>query len=573
MNEILLSILMPVYNSQEFIKNSIKSVINQTLNNWELIIVNDGSKDKSAQVCDEFSKLDKRIKVIHQDNKGVSYTRNLLINNAKGKYIGFVDSDDYIDKDMFENLIKKIEIYDSDLVVCGIVEEKINDRVGINKVSNRYYPKDYMKVNEMDYLIFDYINSKLFNSLCNKLYKREIISKNNIKFNSNFENGEDFIFNLEYMKKINNLVFCEEEFYHYIRKENNSITHKYVGDMYEKGIQIHKELEKFLKDMGFYNDNNKNILEENHLKGVFFAILNLFHRDSDLNVSDKRLYIKNILEKDYVKHCAKDRTRDRGIIGLTSLLIRINSVNLIIVVFELAIFIRKFNDKYKIGANFMRKYIKKLIIENKFFQDIYIGLKHLITVPFYMFNYRIANPNLNIDSINNIIFIAHPDDEIISMGSFLINNSENTLVVCFTNGGNATRLNEFKNVMNSLNAQYQIWNFKDSLNSKWNEKKILKKINKILELKEDWEMVITHNIEGDYGHFQHKEVSRLVRTVYKGDNLFSPILSESLFTDENKLLLKESKEKRKFFERYYKSQKHILTLYNKYFEFEKIIKC
>lgn len=221
----------------------------------------------------------------------------------------------------------------------------------------------------------------------------------------------------------------------------------------------------------------------------------------------------------------------------------------------------------------MKGYIKQLIINYKIFQVIYTELNYLISVPYYFFYKKLAIPVINTEGINRVLFIAHPDDEILSMGNFIINEPDNLLVICFTNGGNKVRLKEFKLAMDSLNIQYQIWNFKDAIDYKWNKKKVLKKVNKILELKEEWEMVITHNKEGDYGHFQHKEVSRVIRKAYKGDNLFSPILSERLFNDKNKLLSKEAKEKREFFEKYYKSQKHILTLYNKYFQFEKIIKC
>lgn len=220
----------------------------------------------------------------------------------------------------------------------------------------------------------------------------------------------------------------------------------------------------------------------------------------------------------------------------------------------------------------MKNYIKKLIIKYKIFQAMYIELNYLISVPYYFFHKKIANPVINVERIKIVIFIAHPDDEILSMGNFIINKPENLLVICFTNGGNRIRLKEFKSAMESLKIQYQIWNFKDSIDYKWNEKRALNKINKILSLKEEWEMVITHNTEGDYGHFQHKEVNRLVRKAYKGDNLFSPVLSKDLFNDNNKLLSKEAKSKREFFENYYKSQKHILTLYKNYFQFEKIIK-
>lgn len=220
----------------------------------------------------------------------------------------------------------------------------------------------------------------------------------------------------------------------------------------------------------------------------------------------------------------------------------------------------------------VKEYIKKLIKKYKIFLKMYINLNYLISMQYYFLNKKIATPLINTQSIKRVVFVAYPDDEILLMGGFIINEPNNLLVISFTNGGNKIRLKEFNSAMDSLNVQYQIWNFKDAINYKWNEKKALIKIKKILELKEQWEMVITHNIEGDYGHFQHKEVSRLVRKAYKGDNLFSPMLNENLFNDKNKLLAKESK-KEEFFKKYYKSQKHILTLYNNYFQFEKIIKC
>lgn len=220
----------------------------------------------------------------------------------------------------------------------------------------------------------------------------------------------------------------------------------------------------------------------------------------------------------------------------------------------------------------MKNYIKYLISNYKIFRILYRQIIHIYKMFFYIIKYKVANPKLDIEKINKVIFIAHPDDEILSMGNFIIKNSENMLVVSFTNGGNITRLNEFKSAMNALNIQYQMWNFVDAIDYKWNEKKVLKKIKKILALKEEWKMVITHNMEGDYGHFQHKEVSRLVRKAYKGNNIFMPVSSKKLFEDKNKLKAKESEEKIEFFKNYYKSQKHILILYEKYFKFEKIIK-
>lgn len=342
MREVVISILMPVYNSEKYLKESIESIINQTFTQWELIIINDGSTDNSKMICDNLVKVDDRIKVIDKKNTGVSDTRNMSINNASGKYIGFVDSDDVIETDMFEILINKIEKYNSDLVVCGIVEDKIIDEKIVSNTNNKYYPKECVSIEEMKYLIMEYMNSNLLNSLCNKLYKKEIIDKHNITFNSKVENGEDFIFNLEYMEHIKNLVFCEEQLYHYSRRENESITHKYVEDMYFKGLKIHDILEKFLVAMNFNTEENKKTLCKNHLIGVFSAILNLFHSQCPMTFKQKKEYIRKIIERDYVKYCAKCGKKDSGIVGITATLVNTKSTIIILTTFKAITIVKKF---------------------------------------------------------------------------------------------------------------------------------------------------------------------------------------------------------------------------------------
>ena len=186
----------------------------------------------------------------------------------------------------------------------------------------------------MKHLIMDFGNSGLLNPLWNKLYSREIIEKNNIRFKEEVETGEDFIFNLQYFRKINNICFSKEELYYYIRRNNNSITYQYIDNMYEKGLEIHNLLEDFLKDMNFYNSKNKYILYGNHLMGVFSAFLNLFHKDCKLTLKQKKHYIKAIVNREYVSECAVNRKRDKGLIGLTALLVRIKNSTIICSVFK-----------------------------------------------------------------------------------------------------------------------------------------------------------------------------------------------------------------------------------------------
>lgn len=334
MSNVTISILMPVYNSQEYLKNTVQDVINQSYGDWELILVDDGSKDNSKNICIELQKFDNRIRFINKENTGVSDTRNIALDNAKGKYIAFIDSDDSVHKDYLKILLSSIEKSKGQLAVCGFKERKISTNGQIEELSRVFYPKEVIAIEDMKDLIMDFGNSGLLNPLWNKLYSREIIEENNIRFKEEVETGEDFIFNLQYFRKINNICFSKGELYYYIRRNNNSITYQYIDNMYEKGLEIHNLLEDFLKDMNFYNSKNKYILYGNHLMGVFSAFLNLFHKDCKLTLKQKKHYIKAIVNREYVSECAVNRKRDKGLIGLTALLVRIKNSTIICSVFK-----------------------------------------------------------------------------------------------------------------------------------------------------------------------------------------------------------------------------------------------
>ena len=334
LSNVTISILMPVYNSQEYLKNTVQGVINQSYKEWELILVDDGSKDNSKNICIELQKFDNRIRFINKENTGVSDTRNIALDNAKGKYIAFIDSDDSVHKDYLKILLSSIEKSNGQLAVCGFKERKISTNGQIEELSRVFYPKEVIAIEDMKDLIMDFGNSGLLNPLWNKLYNREIIEENNIRFKEEVETGEDFIFNLQYFRKINNICFSKGELYYYIRRNNNSITYQYIDNMYEKGLEIHNLLEDFLKDMNFYNSKNKYILYGNHLMGVFSAFLNLFHKDCKLTLKQKKHYIKAIVNREYVSECAVNRKRDKGLIGLTALLVRIKNSTIICSVFK-----------------------------------------------------------------------------------------------------------------------------------------------------------------------------------------------------------------------------------------------
>ena len=185
MNETLISIIVPVYNIEDYLPRCIESVLNQTYTNLELILVDDGSKDKSGEICDEYCKNDERIRVIHKENGGSSSARNAGINVAKGKYLGFVDSDDYIEKDMYERMVEAIAS-----TGCNIIQVSRDEK---DEDGNRLPDICEMPETQIQYSSEEFMRELLLHkgdcSFCTKLLNRDLFNKN--KFPTGVLN-EDF---------------------------------------------------------------------------------------------------------------------------------------------------------------------------------------------------------------------------------------------------------------------------------------------------------------------------------------------------------------------------------------------
>lgn len=225
----MVSIIVPVYNAEKFLELCITSIINQSYNDIELILIDDGSTDNSGKICDEYALKDERITVFHCRNKGVSAARNIGLDNAKGKYIIFIDSDDYVEKNYVEELVKAIESDKNELAICGIKEienKKVKIRKKRAKLTGNFY-EDYFSL--IDFLCVPFA----------KIFLSEIIEKNKIRFDEKLSYAEDEIFNLTYYEFVKKYNFAKKTFYiynhrygtlsdkNYLRKNNYFSTYLY----------------------------------------------------------------------------------------------------------------------------------------------------------------------------------------------------------------------------------------------------------------------------------------------------------------------------------------------------------
>jgi glycosyltransferase involved in cell wall biosynthesis len=209
------SIIVPVYNSEGYLNNCINSILNQTYKDFELILVDDGSTDNSGEICNYYENGDNRVRVIHKSNEGVSTARNVGIDIAKGEYIMFVDSDDWIEINAIETLMDHNINGHSDVVIFGLTKDLTRDNKLIKSEFNGFYKKHKMSVKELSNNFIYFLNSVGMHPSCMYLFKSKIILNNKIYFNSNLVLYEDFDFNLRYLKSCNKVTFIPNALYHY----------------------------------------------------------------------------------------------------------------------------------------------------------------------------------------------------------------------------------------------------------------------------------------------------------------------------------------------------------------------
>ena len=258
-----LSIIVPVYKVEKQLEQCIRSILNQSFTNFELILVDDGSPDKCGEICDEYEKKDKRIKVIHKKNGGLSDARNAGLDIAKGKYIGFVDSDDIIHPEMYERMYNFINKYNVDIVQCKFKKfksiEDINKLSNINNTNIEYYTSKEAIMDMID-------NNKINVNTWNKLYKRELFE------NERFPKGkihEDEFLTYKLIYKSNKVAYINEELYYYYQNDNGIMNGSNLLKRLDRIEALEERSNFFLKygDKDLYDKSNT---------ALFFALNKLY---------------------------------------------------------------------------------------------------------------------------------------------------------------------------------------------------------------------------------------------------------------------------------------------------------
>lgn len=296
----MISIIVPIYNAESHLEKCIQSVINQSISNFELILVDDGSTDKSKIICQRFLN-DNRVRYYYKTNGGVSSARNFGIRKSSGNWLCFIDADDWVESDYLKNIISK---NNADLVISNI--KSINEN-GVK--FNSLHSKSEMRT-ESFFVPDDFFDGNQFilsNSPVAKTFKTDIIINNNIYFNEHLKNGEDFIFVLQYALKCKTIEFNNQFNYCYNKMNNQSVTNSYFKDYFTNLKNTKNALFEVISNYRIVSDEEKS---QHYFRIAIKAIYEESKNDK-IGFFSKYSEIKKIINSEEVKSFRKLKLKNQ----------------------------------------------------------------------------------------------------------------------------------------------------------------------------------------------------------------------------------------------------------------------
>lgn len=265
-----LSIILPVYNGGAFLEKAIESVLKQTYQSWELILVNDGSTDNSAMICTRYQAQDPRITYISQENKGLSAARNSGFQLSQGDYIAYLDVDDYVEPDYYEKMIFAFQEKNADLVVSGFIREFTHKSKPSKQVKTIYGNIFFSDKESIKKYLKEPFIYHLFIHVWNKLYCRELLIKESIYFDERARFGEDVLYNILYLTHANRIFMADICGYHYICHETERLTNTWHDFLPEYNCSLYNKIVTFIQT--YWNTSILTVPAGMYLRGCFLNI-------------------------------------------------------------------------------------------------------------------------------------------------------------------------------------------------------------------------------------------------------------------------------------------------------------
>lgn len=292
----MISVVMPVYNSEKYLKRAIESILQQTYKDIELIIVDDGSTDRSSVIINEYAQIDHRVRVISQKNSGVSAARNAGMNIARGEWLYFIDSDDYVDLDFFQDAMHVCRY--SDFIIVGVQKHYVNSNKKDNTIRPENIkistPKEY--VDFLDIVIKDKSQDLYFNYIWNKIIRTSIVVDRKARFNENLSLGEDFLFNCDLLEYPIRITTICKAYYHYNIHGGASLVNRFYENELERRKIIYQRMKDLYSSYSLYYQN-KNELEIREGRFSYYSLSKIYNKSCNLTIHNKVEYIKTFLKE------------------------------------------------------------------------------------------------------------------------------------------------------------------------------------------------------------------------------------------------------------------------------------
>ena len=309
----LVSIIVPIFNVEKYLSECIDSILSQTYENIEIILIDDGSTDKSAEICDKYALKDKRVRVIHKINGGVSAARNDALQQANGQLIMFVDSDDWINSETCETAVSTMQESGADVVMWTYISENNGNQspkiiFGSDTIFEGTNVKEKLHRRLFGLTGEELANPELADSLCpvwGKLYKKELILDNNISFVDLSEIGtyEDGLFNIEVFSQVEKAVYLNKCFYHYRKENSSSVTSGYRKDLFEKWQHLFDLMQEYIAENNLPSDYQAAL---NNRIALSIVGLGLNIMSCDCSATKKIRMIKEIIKSERYKKSYRD---------------------------------------------------------------------------------------------------------------------------------------------------------------------------------------------------------------------------------------------------------------------------
>lgn len=326
MQEIMVSVIMPVYKVEAYVGRAIESIQKQTLAEWEFLIVDDGSPDQSGAICDAYAKEDARIQVFHKENGGAPSARNLAMDHARGKYLYFLDADDWAEPDMLADMVSLAERDQAELVVAGFYIDTYY-KPGKYRTDD-FFVRDAVFSNAQEfhenaYWIFD--KNQLY-SPWNKLWQRKYIEAGHFRFPPTF--WDDFPFILAVIRDINRVTVTSRQYYHFIRERAESETAAYREGMYEKREEEHAWMKELYRHWGINDAPSREMVARRYIERFIGCLENLTNPNCQMSWQEKREKVRCWIHSKNVRHSLKLAVPHSRMMRLMLLPIRMRNVTL-----------------------------------------------------------------------------------------------------------------------------------------------------------------------------------------------------------------------------------------------------